>query len=187
MQNEERYIRFFKLNQERKEYILSVSIYENALRLSCQENKAKSGSYYETDFTLDELIKMNRYFTIMSSIYEAQNELIKAIEKQKVGIEIGQNLLNIVFPIEKGIIDINYDDEQIRFSYPMLEPTNIILNKKFIEKGIIILNFVIMIEMGKKYKKIAKGDLKLFYWKQIIIMICQKFLNLLIHQSKKIK
>ena len=43
----------------------------------------------------------------------------------------------------------------------MLEPTNIILNKKFIEKGIIILNFVIMIEMGKKYKKIAKGDLKL--------------------------
>ena len=97
MQNEERYIRFFKLNQEGKEYILSISIYENALRLSCQENKAKSGSYYETDFTLDELIKINRYFTIMSSIYEAQNELTKAIEKQKVGIEIGQNLLNIVF------------------------------------------------------------------------------------------
>ena len=97
MENEERYIRFFKLNQEGKEYILSISIYENALRLSCQENKAKSGSYYETDFTLDELIKMNRYFTIMSSIYEAQNELTKAIEKQKVGIEIGQNLLNIVF------------------------------------------------------------------------------------------
>ena len=43
----------------------------------------------------------------------------------------------------------------------MLEPINIILNKKFLEKGIIILNFVIMIEIGKKYKKIAKGDLKL--------------------------
>ena len=97
MEKEERYIRFFKLNQEGKEYILSISIYENALRLSCQENKAKSGSYYETDFTLDELIEINRYFTIMSSIYEAQNELTKAIEKQKVGIEIGQNLLNIVF------------------------------------------------------------------------------------------
>jgi hypothetical protein len=43
----------------------------------------------------------------------------------------------------------------------MLEPINIVLNKKFLEKGIIILNFVIMIEIGKKYKKIAKGDLKL--------------------------
>lgn len=43
----------------------------------------------------------------------------------------------------------------------MLEPINIVLSKKFLEKGIIILNFVIMIEMGKKYKKIAKGDLKL--------------------------
>ena len=69
--------------------------------------------------------------------------------------------MNIVFPIEKGVIDINYEDEQVRFSYPMLEPVNIILSKKFLEKGIIILNFVIMIEMGKKYKKIAKGDLKL--------------------------
>ena len=69
--------------------------------------------------------------------------------------------MNIVFPIEKGVIDINYEDEQVRFSYPMLEPVNIILSKKFLDKGIIILNFIIMIEMGKKYKKIAKGDLKL--------------------------
>ena len=43
----------------------------------------------------------------------------------------------------------------------MAEPINIILGKNFLEKGIIILNFVIMIEMGKKYKKIANVDLKL--------------------------
>ena len=43
----------------------------------------------------------------------------------------------------------------------MLEPITIILTKKFLEKGILILNFIIMIEAGKKYKKIAKGDLKL--------------------------
>ena len=43
----------------------------------------------------------------------------------------------------------------------MLEPINITLNKKFLEKGIIILNFILMMEIGKKYKKIAKGDLKL--------------------------
>ena len=63
--------------------------------------------------------------------------------------------------MEKGVIDINFDDEQVRFNYPMMEPINIILGKNFLEKGQIFLNFVIMIEIGKKYKKIAKGDLKL--------------------------
>ena len=43
----------------------------------------------------------------------------------------------------------------------MAEPINIILGKNFLQKGQIFLNFVIMIEIGKKYKKIAKGDLKL--------------------------
>ena len=43
----------------------------------------------------------------------------------------------------------------------MIEPINIILGKNFLQNGQIILNFVIMIEIGKKYKKIAKGDLKL--------------------------
>ena len=97
MEYEENYIRFFKLNQDGKEYILSISINEDYIRLSCQDNNGKSGNYYETDFNLNDLCEINRYFLIMSSIYEAQNELIKAVEKQKVGIEIGHNLLNILF------------------------------------------------------------------------------------------
>ena len=43
----------------------------------------------------------------------------------------------------------------------MVEPINIFLGKNFLQKGQILLDFVIMIEIGKKYKKIAKGDLKL--------------------------
>ena len=65
------------------------------------------------------------------------------------------------FEFEKGIIDINYDDELIRFNYPMTEPISITLGKKFFENGQIILNLIIMVEVGKKYKKIARGDLKL--------------------------
>ena len=63
--------------------------------------------------------------------------------------------------MEKGVIDLNFGDEQIRFNYPMIEPIAFILGKNFLQKGQIVLNFVIMIEIGKKYKKIAKGDLKL--------------------------
>ena len=67
----------------------------------------------------------------------------------------------LVFEVEKGVIDINFEDEQVRFNYPMTEPINIILGKDFLLKGQIFLNFVFMVEIGKKYKKIAKGDLKL--------------------------
>ena len=79
MDYQESDIKFFKLNQEGKEYILSISIYRDSVRLSCQENIGKSGNYYETDFTLNDLSEINRYFLIISSIYEAQKELIKAI------------------------------------------------------------------------------------------------------------
>ena len=63
--------------------------------------------------------------------------------------------------MEKGVIDLNFEDEQLRFNYPMIEPITFLLGKNFLQKGQIVLNFVIMIEIGKKYKKIAKGDLKL--------------------------
>ena len=48
----------------------------------------------------------NRYFSIMQSLYEAQEELIKAIEKQKVGIELRQNLLNLIFYLIIGTDNI---------------------------------------------------------------------------------
>lgn len=106
MEYEEVNIRFFKLNQDGKEYILSLSIYEDCIRLTCQENKGISGNYYETNFTLNELCEINRFFFIMNSLYEAQNELIKAIEKQKIGIELGQNSLNLIFYLIIGTDNI---------------------------------------------------------------------------------
>ena len=106
MEYEEVNIRFFKLNQDGKEYILSLSIYEDCIRLACQENKGISGNYYETNYTLNELCEINRFFFIMNSLYEAQNELIKAIEKQKIGIELGQNSLNLIFYLIIGTDNI---------------------------------------------------------------------------------
>ena len=106
MEYEEVNIRFFKLNQDGKEYILSLSIYEDCIRITCQENKGISGNYYETNYTLNELCEINRFFFIMNSLYEAQNGLIKAIEKQKIGIELGQNSLNLIFYLIIGTDNI---------------------------------------------------------------------------------
>jgi hypothetical protein len=65
-----------------------------------------------------------------------------------------------VFEIDKGVIDINFDDDVMRFDYPMTEPVSFTLGEKFLQEKI-IFNFIIMIELGNKYKKIAKGDIEL--------------------------
>ena len=102
----ERDTKIFKLKQDGKEYILSLSIVEYFVRISGQENIEKEGNFFESDFSLEDLSKINRYFIIMHSIEEAQIELIKAIEKQKVGIETGNNILKIIFYMAIGTDNI---------------------------------------------------------------------------------
>ena len=102
----ERDTRIFKLKQDGKEYILSLSIVDYFIRISGQENIEKEGNFFESDFSLEDLSKINRYFIIMHSIEEAQIELIKAIEKQKVGIETGNNILKIIFYMAIGTDNI---------------------------------------------------------------------------------
>jgi hypothetical protein len=97
MDYEEEDIRIFKLKQDNKDYILSISIFRNCIRLSFQEYLMKDSNFYESDFSMEDLSSINRYFLIISSIKEAQNELIKAIEKQQVGIEHNLNLIKIIF------------------------------------------------------------------------------------------
>ena len=104
--NEETNIRIFKLRQEGREYIISLSIIRDFVRLSGQENLGKEGNFYETDFSLPDLCSINRYFLIMNSIQEAQNELIKAIEKQKVGIECNDKVFKIIFYMVIGTDNI---------------------------------------------------------------------------------
>ena len=48
----------------------------------------------------------------------------------------------------------------MRLTYPMQEPISLTLGEKFLQEKI-IFNFIIMIELGNKYKKIAKGDIEL--------------------------
>ena len=108
MEYEETEEKIFKLNQDGKEYLVSISIFGDCVRVSCQENLGKDGNFYETDFSLEDLSSINRYFILMSSINEAQNELIKAIEKQQVGIDHNPNLIKIIFYITIGTDNINF-------------------------------------------------------------------------------
>ena len=108
MDYEESGTRIFKLKQDGRDYILSISIFRNCVRLSFQEYLGRDSNFYESDFSMEDLASINRYFLIISSIKEAQNELIKAIEKQQVGIEHNLNLTKIIFYISIGTDNINF-------------------------------------------------------------------------------
>ena len=96
----------FKLNQDGREFIISFTIIRDFIRISAQESIGKDANFYETDYSLKDLCEINRYFIIMSSIREAQNELVKFIEKQKVGVEYNVNLLKLLFYISIGTDNI---------------------------------------------------------------------------------
>ena len=65
-----------------------------------------------------------------------------------------------MFQIDKCVIDLNFDDDVMRLEYPMKSPVSFTLGEKFLQEKL-IFNFIIMTELGNKYKKIAKGDVEL--------------------------
>ena len=75
-------------------------------------------------------------------------------------IKIIKIFLILVFEIEKAIIDLNFDDDVMRLEYPMQSPVTFTLGEKFLQEKL-NFNFIIMHELGNKYKKLAKGDIEL--------------------------
>ena len=127
MENEDSSQKLFQLRQEGRDYLLSLSIVDNCVRLSCQESFGKLGSFYENDFSLSDLIAINKYFKIVPTIQEAQNELIKAIEKQKAGVENNLTILKIVFYIMIGT-------DKFSIKLPLTKRDNIYKRIKFPEE-----------------------------------------------------
>ena len=48
----------------------------------------------------------------------------------------------------------------MRLEYPMQSPVSFTLGEKFLQEKL-IFNFIIMSELGNKYKKLAKGDIEI--------------------------
>lgn len=110
----------FQLSQDNKEYILSTSLVGDKVRFTCEEETTDDDNpTYTKDFSLEDLIKINRLFFIIPTIQEAQEELDKGIEKQKIGIKqpdkenleiifymmIGTEKINFSLPLPKKVLD----------------------------------------------------------------------------------
>ena len=87
--NESRY----QLEQNGKVYILSTSLIENRLKLVCEDSNSR---IYIGEYTMNDLIKLSRYFQPNHTIDKIQVYLNGIIENQRIGIFQNGNSLNLI-------------------------------------------------------------------------------------------
>lgn len=99
----------YQLNQDNKEYMLSTSLINDKVRFTCEDSTSDEKPTYTKDFSLEDLMKIHRLFYIIPTIQVAQEELDKAIEKQKIGItKESENSLGIIFYMMIGTEKIDF-------------------------------------------------------------------------------
>ena len=93
----ESHVNTYKLNQNNKEYILTIGLVGNSIRISCKNSLDPSSLSFSRDFTLGQLQQLDEIFTKISTPLEAVNYMDKALGIQKVGISEADNNLKINF------------------------------------------------------------------------------------------
>ena len=90
----------YQVTEANKEYILSTSLYNDKIRIECQDKNLASCPLYSKDYSLKDLKAFGEIFTLIQTINEAQNELNSTIERQEVSILNKGDSLDITFNIK---------------------------------------------------------------------------------------
>ena len=92
----ETHINSYRLNQKNKEYILTISIVGESIRITCKNTSKINREDFTRDFTLEQLKKLDQIFDIINTPYEALAYIDKALKIQKVGVseEDGNMIIN---------------------------------------------------------------------------------------------
>ena len=104
----ERNIQKYELSQYNKQYIFSTSLINNKIRISCQDLSSPNQILYYSDFSLEELIYINKYFSSFNSIDEVQRQINREVESQRIGVLDNINSFHVIFYIK-----VSNDDEKI--------------------------------------------------------------------------
>ena len=106
----------YSVNQDGKEYILSTKLYEEKVKIECQDNNYNNCPNYSHDYTLEELHSVSKIFSMMNSLTEVQTKIENAIENQNVSIINKGEIIEVTFTIE-----INNHVAEITFQLPKNE------------------------------------------------------------------
>ena len=86
----------YKLKQRDKEYILTIRVLGNSIRISCKNSLNESSECYR-DFTVEELHKLDQLFNVINTPNEALDYMDKALKIQKVGVSEENNSIKVNF------------------------------------------------------------------------------------------
>ena len=93
----------YTVEGEDTQYNFKISLIDNKINLQLTEiSENKPGKNYEGEFTLDELRQINRVFHLTNTIYDAQEEFKKAVERQKIALSENEAYVNIMFHMVLG-------------------------------------------------------------------------------------
>ena len=93
----------YHVEGEDSQYNLKISLVDNKINLQLTEiSENNPGRNYEGEFTLEELRQINRVFLLTNTIYDAQDEFKKAIERQKIALSENEAYVNIMFQMVLG-------------------------------------------------------------------------------------
>ena len=95
----------YQLQQDNKAYILKTSLIDDKIKLACQDSLTQE--IFIGLFTLNDLLKLSKYFQVTHTLEQIQKYLNGIIEKQRVGIsKIGNTLSIILYLINNDKINI---------------------------------------------------------------------------------
>ena len=95
----------YQLQQDNKVYILKTSLIDDKIKLACQDSSTQE--IFIGLFTLNDLIKLSKYFQVTHTLEQIQKYLNGIIEKQRVGLsKIGSILSIILYLINNDKINI---------------------------------------------------------------------------------
>ena len=93
----------YTIEGEDTQYNLKISLVDNKINLQLTEiSETTTGKNYEGEFTLEELRQINRVFHLTNTIYDAQEEFKKAVERQKIALSENEAYVNIMFHMVLG-------------------------------------------------------------------------------------
>ena len=109
----------YQVTEGNKDYILSTSLYNDKIRLECQDKNLATSPLYSKDYSLKDLKAFGEIFTLVQTINEAQNELNATIERQEVSITNKGESLDITFNI-----NISSYVQELIFQLPIKQTTS---------------------------------------------------------------
>ncbi len=118
---EERNKIIFQINNKNSLYSLTTSLIGNKLYLVCQDSNSH---IYENNFSIQELLKISKYFQPTHTIEQIQIYLNRIIENQRIGINQSEEALNInlylinndfiLIPLLKKVVNKRFNNYQFK-------------------------------------------------------------------------